>query len=73
LYKEKFRNFYYRPNITIIGHEIKKGVMGEACRTYRCKVKYFINFSKQNTRTNHVRDVGIDGGLLLPLIFRSMG
>ena len=61
------RNFV---NFTIghilLGHETKKDVMGEACRTRGCNVKYFINYSKQNKRTNHVRDVSVDGVLLLP-------
>jgi len=40
--------------------------MGEACRTRGCNVNYFINFSTQNTRTNHVIDAAVDGGKLLP-------
>jgi hypothetical protein len=48
----------------LLGHDIEKHVMGEACRTCGCNVKYFINFSKQNTRTNYVTTVGVDGGML---------
>jgi hypothetical protein len=57
------RNFVtFTTGQILLGHEVKRDVMGEACRTCGCNVKYFIHYSKQNTRTNRVRDVG----MLLP-------
>jgi hypothetical protein len=64
LYKNKSRKFTIGQ--ILLDYEIKKYMMDEACRTFGCNVKYFINFSKPNVRTNHVRDVGVDGGTLLP-------